>query len=251
MSKYSFRVTGIERKAVSQIIAAVTNQAPKYAGPPSFAYKVGNISIDREGIITAHVDEELGNILTALKESGAIAMGYATITISMGEHSGVSLRNLVNSIYSKDALLQKSLVRNEQLLPTSLLEIINEVRLEEIEDFEECIKEAETGRLKFDFENKTISFSFYNATMEIDEVKTYLAFSTLLEAQAIKQKYTSFLQKKVDNDKYAMRCWLLRLGMIGAEYKKEKKILLERLTGSGSFRTEEALQTAIAKRKTA
>lgn len=251
MSKYSFKVTGIERKTVAQIIATAINQTSTYAGPPSFAYEIGNISIDRGGMITTPFDEVLENVLTALKANGATADGIATITISMAEHTGVSLRNLVNIIYSKDLLLQKALGRNQRLLEAVLLENINSVRLEEIDDFKECIKEADTGGLKFDFENKTISFSFYNASLEIDEVKTYIALSTLLQEQSIKQKYTSFLQKEVDNDKYAMRCWLLRLGMIGAEYKVQRKVLLEKLTGNGSFRTEEALQTAIAKRKPA
>lgn len=250
MKTYSFKVIGAERKVIAQIITTATNQAATYAGPPSFAYKIGTIVIDRGGMITAPIDDALANILRSLKESKVIPEGHATITIPMGDHTGVSLRNLVNSIYSKDALLQKALDKKEPLLPAKLLEIINAVRLEETEDFKECIMEAGTGGLKFDFEDKTISFNFYNATMEIDEVKTYLAFSTLLEAQAIKQKYTSFIQKVVENDKYAMRCWLLRLGMIGAEYKIERKILLERLTGNCSFKTEESLQTAIAKRKT-
>ena len=39
-----------------------------------------------------------------------------------------------------------------------------------------------------------------------------------------------------DNEKYAFRCFLLRLGMIGADYKAARKVLLRRLTGSSAFR---------------
>lgn len=35
---------------------------------------------------------------------------------------------------------------------------------------------------------------------------------------------------------YAFRCFLLRLGFIGSEYKKERKILLKNLTGSSAFK---------------
>ena len=55
--KYSFKVTGVERKVVAQIIAKAINQAATYAGPPSFAYEIGSISIDRAGIISAPVDD--------------------------------------------------------------------------------------------------------------------------------------------------------------------------------------------------
>ena len=44
-------------------------------------------------------------------------------------------------------------------------------------------------------------------------------------------------EKDTDNDKYAFRCFLLRLGFIGAEYKEERKILLRNLTGSSAFKS--------------
>ena len=43
-------------------------------------------------------------------------------------------------------------------------------------------------------------------------------------------------EKDVDNEKYAFRCFLLRLGFIGAEYKAERKILLKNLTGASAFK---------------
>ena len=44
-------------------------------------------------------------------------------------------------------------------------------------------------------------------------------------------------EKDTDNEKYAFRCFLLRLGFIGAEFKTERKILLRNLTGSSAFRS--------------
>lgn len=43
--------------------------------------------------------------------------------------------------------------------------------------------------------------------------------------------------KDVDNEKYAFRCFLLRLGFIGADYKTDRKILLKNLTGSSAFKS--------------
>jgi hypothetical protein len=131
MSKYSFRVTGIERKAVAQIIAKVTNQVSTYAGPPSFAYVIGNLSIDRSGMINAPVDKELEKILTVLSENGVIEDGAFNIT--MKDHTGVSLRNWVNIISSKEKLLNRALDR--------------------------------TGGINFDFNNMIIKYGFYNFGM--------------------------------------------------------------------------------------
>ena len=52
------------------------------------------------------------------------------------------------------------------------------------------------------------------------------------------QKRVTAKEKPVDNDKYAFRCFLLRLGFIGDEYRTDRKILLQNLTGSGSFKTD-------------
>ena len=43
-------------------------------------------------------------------------------------------------------------------------------------------------------------------------------------------------EHEVPNEKYAFRCFLLRLGFIGKEYKDCRKILLEKLSGSAAFR---------------
>ena len=50
------------------------------------------------------------------------------------------------------------------------------------------------------------------------------------------QKRVTAKEKEVDNERYAFRCFLLRLGFIGAEYKEERKILLRNLTGSSAFK---------------
>ena len=40
------------------------------------------------------------------------------------------------------------------------------------------------------------------------------------------------------NEKYAFRCFLLRLNMNGKEYKKDRAILLSRLSGSSAFKNK-------------
>ncbi len=42
------------------------------------------------------------------------------------------------------------------------------------------------------------------------------------------------------NEKYVFRCFLLRLGFIGPEYKAQRKVLLRNLTGSAAFKNQEA-----------
>ena len=64
----------------------------------------------------------------------------------------------------------------------------------------------------------------------------YETFICKLCEMARNQKRISSTEKAVDNEKYAFRCFLLRLGFIVNEYKTERKILLRNLSGSSAFK---------------
>jgi hypothetical protein len=57
---------------------------------------------------------------------------------------------------------------------------------------------------------------------------------------SLKQKRISSIEKPTENEKYAFRCFLLRLGFIGDDYKKSRKILLKNLSGSSAFKSGSA-----------
>ena len=69
-----------------------------------------------------------------------------------------------------------------------------------------------------------------------EEIRACMNFITKLCEMAKSQKRVTAKEKETDNDKYAFRCFLLRLGFIGDEYKSDRKVLLKNLTGSSAFR---------------
>ena len=69
-----------------------------------------------------------------------------------------------------------------------------------------------------------------------EEVQAYTHFISALCEMARNQKRITVKEKETPNEKYAFRCFLLRLGFIGKEYKEERKILLRNLTGSSAFK---------------
>lgn len=83
----------------------------------------------------------------------------------------------------------------------------------------------------------TISFPWFSTLPEPDEVSAYTHFIVALCKMSKDQKRISNVEKPVDNEKYAFRCFLLRIGFIGNEYKTERKILLRNLTGSVAFKS--------------
>ena len=82
----------------------------------------------------------------------------------------------------------------------------------------------------------TVSFPWFTEMPEPDEVKAYPHFIASLGKMSRDLKRISATEKEVDNEKYAFRCFLLRLGFIGNEYKAERKILLKNLSGNSSWK---------------
>ena len=82
-----------------------------------------------------------------------------------------------------------------------------------------------------------ITFAWLHGTITDETAKAYATFISKLCEMARTQKRVTAKEKIVDNEKYAFRCFLLRLGMIGSAYKESRKILLQNLTGSSAFKS--------------
>lgn len=91
--------------------------------------------------------------------------------------------------------------------------------------------------LELETADDKVRFPWFEDGTDPDAVKAYTHFVTALCEMAKLQKRVSAKEKDIDNDKYAFRCFLLRLGFIGDEYKAERKLLLRNLTGSAAFKS--------------
>lgn len=102
----------------------------------------------------------------------------------------------------------------------------------------ELIKKAiRADALPIDRTETTLKFPWFKFPAESDEVSAYSRFIGALCAAAKRQKRITAREKEVDNEKYAFRCFLLRLGFIGDEYKQVRKILLKNLNGNSAFKS--------------
>ena len=89
--------------------------------------------------------------------------------------------------------------------------------------------------IRIEVTNSAVKFPWFT-DCGADERKAYTHFISALCELAKNAKRVTAKEKATDNDKYAFRCFLLRLGFIGSEYKAERKILLRNLTGSSAFK---------------
>ena len=92
------------------------------------------------------------------------------------------------------------------------------------------------GELAVLAEYDEISFPYWSATLNAEELQPYITLAKQMAEQAKLQKRVLRNEKPTDNEKYAFRCFLLRLGFIGDNFKTERKVLLSRLSGNGAYR---------------
>lgn len=98
-------------------------------------------------------------------------------------------------------------------------------------------KALDTETLELEIADEKVRFPWFEDGTDPDAVKAYTHFVAALCEMARAQKRVTAKEKDTDNEKYAFRCFLLRLGFIGTEYKEERKILLKNLSGSSAFKT--------------
>ena len=86
------------------------------------------------------------------------------------------------------------------------------------------------------FTKGTIEFRLFNGTLHAGKIRSYIVFCLAISHQALTQKNASAKRTNTDNEKYTFRCWLLRLGLIGDEFKNCRMHLMKALDGNSAWR---------------
>lgn len=219
--KANYNVTGNERKVLVAAISELTGEKAIYKFMPTCAYEIGDITVDKEGGVTCEDADKLERIIHNLIADGftpedaeEIESSEEEATAEEADKNGTGLTvsvpldkaavgNLTNLLTAKESLIKKALG-------------IDDLGIEVTED--------------------VISFPWFSEMPEPDAVKAYTHFIAALCKMSRDLKRASATEKDVDNEKYAFRCFLLRLGFIGNEYKAERKILLKNLSGNSSWK---------------
>ena len=81
--------------------------------------------------------------------------------------------------------------------------------------------------------------------MHAGEIRSYIVFCLAVSHQALTQKSASARRTHTDNEKYTFRCWLLRLGLIGDEFKNCRQHLMKALDGDAAFRNGRPERVAV------
>lgn len=217
-----YNVTGAERKRLVTALSNLMGVKAKYLGMPSMAYEVSDFIIDKNGNLELSDKAnrtEIERVARHLASEGFIAEEEISATegrqTADSEEFGLTV-SMPRSNFSEGAL------ENLQALVEAKGELIRHAL-----DVEE---------LPIEISEDEVSFPWFEELPTPEEIKAYTHFISALSEMAINQKRITVKEKEVENEKYAFRCFLLRLGFIGKDYKDERKILLRNLTGSSAFK---------------
>ena len=209
-------------------------------------------------ILTYEDMADLQEIIRQLRHKGAFVNSQCGIHIHVdaSRYTPQTLRNLVNIIASKEDILYKALridparMRWCKKTNEKLIEAINRKKPQTMEALKDIWYAGSTrGRdehyndtryhglnLHSTFTKGTVEFRLFNSTTHAGEIKAYIQFCLAVSHQALTQKKASARKTVTDNEKYAFRCWMLRLGLSGDEFKTCRLHFLKHLEGNSAWR---------------
>lgn len=194
---------------------------------------------DATVVATAEAPADTTVVVEVTEESTAEPIGIS-ISFPLGKHTSRSIKNLVKLLYSRGTLVSKA-VQGEFLVPKEIVDELGEKDLTTAKDQVERIKqiEAEKGiSIKgITFDDEKVTFDGFPETENVDLLATFQHLAENMNRQAIKQKNIQAKSVDEENEKYAFRTWLVRIGMGGSEYKKTRSLLMEHLSGHTAFKT--------------
>ena len=228
--RIEFNVTGTERKALVTAIGKILEVRPKYLGMPTAAYKVDCFCIDKNG--TVEFDEKVGSEKIEILLEQLAKQGFARV--EQEANTSVLKETMANDIAETDTTPQSENVGLTVAMPLESVNINNLTKLLVAKG--SLIKKAlGVDEIPVKTSEEKILFPWFSE-LDRDTTKAYTNFISALCKMSKEQKRITAKEKAVDNEKYAFRCFLLRLGFIGAEYKEERKILLKNLKGNSAFK---------------
>lgn len=203
---FNFNVTGTDRKKLAGAFSEILGEPVNYLGAPTFAYEVGGYHIDKNGTVTG---EYAPGLFAKLTERGFVAdktekTDRLVIEYPLDDFSPEAIERLNKMVLSKEALLKKALDTDD--LPIQILE-------------DRC------------------AFPWFSADVDSDTINAYTHFiAALCKTAKEKKRVNSKAQEVFENEKFAMRIWLISLGMVGAEFGTARKLLMKNLSGNSGWR---------------
>jgi len=211
-------------------------------------------------ILTYRKDiETLQELVRKLRKAGGFTNSSAGIHIHLdnANHTPRSIRNFVNIIVSKNDLFYKALqidparMRFCKKMDSTLVESMNRKKPKTMQDIEEIwyagynsSRNTHYHNSRYHFlnlhsffnGNHTVELRGFNSELHAGKIRSYIVLALALNHQALTQRSASSKKNQTENEKFAMRTYLNRIGLIGEEFKNCREHLCSHLDGSAAWR---------------
>lgn len=209
--------------------------------------------------------DKLQKVVRVLRHAGGIVNTSCGmhVHVDASKHTPQSLKNVLSIMYAKEDILFSALQVNENRVNRYCKKveepILAAIRSLPSDATMEALKwrwyRGEDGsRSHYDqsryhalnlhsvFYHGTVEWRLFNSTLHAGKVKANIILALAISAQGINQKYTQFRKTPIgDNPAFTFRTFLLRLGLIGPEYKNVRAHLLKNLPGDKAWRHDKSL----------
>lgn len=260
-----YNVTGAKRKELVKIIADTTGARAEYKFMPTCNYEIDYFTVTKDGtlLFDDRADsEEVERVLEAIAAAGfecepqdcgeqpsreetkeaAESADTAPQETNLGgprqtnRFVGERTSSEVNELSASDGSERYGACEDALTveIPLDKVAVGNLTKLLDAKG--NLIRKAlGITDLHIEVLDDRVAFPWF-AQVDADSSAAYTHFISALCEMSRNAKRVTATEKPVENEKYAFRCFLLRLGFIGSEYKAERKILLKNLTGSSAFK---------------
>ncbi len=259
-----------DRKALVKAIAEELGTAPTYMRAPTYAYQIGDFTVDRDGNIIGEDFEALRDFLArngyelpdqethaeaqlddepnedAHADSEAEPITSMDISIPVRDATVTQLKNLIFMLHSRQTLINRMTDSNCLNIPDILIDRLQESTPETLEDLTSLLDDSRavaelTG---FDLRDGKVSMTFHFDETQPERWTTYANLLNRIFDAAMKatRVFPERVEPDDQNEKYLAHVWLQRLGYHGADFKGDRKILLGHLKGYCAFGSGDKMQ---------
>lgn len=249
-----------ERREMVQAISERLGSPAVYLRTPTYAYRIGGLTVERDGSIISDDDALLEALRPMLIERGWLTDAEASVTktepteqdseitqmelsFPVEDWTVPQLKNLLHTLYSNQHILRRMTQSDALYIDRQLVERLDEAQT--LDDLEARLADGLAAERLKGCRIRDGKFTF-EATLDERDPTRWQVYGTLLGAilQHAKAAKRVFLKADADseNEKYRANSLLTRLGFGGPEHKELRRVLMGHLNGYAAFRNEAGMR---------
>ena len=234
MNGLHYTLAGEQRKQMAQVISEIIQEKVVYKRVPTCAYQIGSFTISKDGVLSWTEDTDAETVKGEVV--GLQMMGFTAKTeLRIAEQIDSTEKA------APDEAPEEEIKDSDKMTVELPLRLVDEATLANLDRIIEgkgslIQKAIGADSLAYVVTDSKVLFPWFTLSGDADEALAYTQLISKLVEQARTAKRVTMKEKAVENEKYAFRCFLLRLGFIGQEYKTTRRVLMRNLEGNAAWK---------------